>query len=238
MIRLVFSTLFLAFLALPGRADPLKDTVPSVSVVGEAHEDVAPDRAILRFGVVTEKPTAAEAATDNARAAAAVLAELKAAGVAEVDSQTQGVTLTPYTVEERDAKGKVKGVQTLYRARNDLAVRAPIDKAGEIAGRLIDKGVNNFEGVEFEISKPEEKLDALRTAAVKDAQRRAQAYADGVGLRLSRVLDIRPADEEAPPPRPYAARMAAAPEAAPPVPLRPGTQRLSARVGVSWALSR
>lgn len=237
MIRLVCSIVFVVALALPAGADPLKDTVPSVSVVGEAFEDVAPDRAILRFGVVTEKPAAADAAAENARVAATVLAELKSAGIADADAQTQGVTLTPYTVEERDPKGKLKGVQTMYRARNDLAVRAPIDKAGEIAGRLIDKGANNFDGIDFEFAHPEEKLAALRTAAVKDAQRRAQAYADGVGLRLARVLDIRPADDE-PQPRPYAARMDAVREAAAPVPLRPGTQRLSARVAVSWALSR
>lgn len=219
-------------------ADPLKDTVSSVSVVGEAFEEVAPDRATLHFGVVTERPTAGAAAAENARAVDSVITELKAMGVADAEIQTRGVTLAPVTIEERDAKGKPKGAQQLFRARNDLTARImPAAKAGEIMGRLIDRGVNSFEGVEYDYSNTAGKLDALRAAAVKDAERRAHAYAEAAGLRLARILEIHTADEDVPAPRPYMQRMTAA-EAVPPVPLQPGLQRISARVSVSWALSR
>lgn len=239
MIRSLFvSLLGLTAVASSAGADPLKDSMPIIAVIGEAYEDIAPDRAILRFGVVTERPSAAEAGAENARAVDAILAELKALGVADADVETQGVTLTPFTVEDRDAKGKPKAAQKLYRARNDLLARIkPIQKAGEIAGRLIDKGVNSFEGIEFEFTQPKEKLDALRAAAVKDAERRAKIYAEAAGLRPSRVIEIRPADEMAPPPRAYAMKSLAAPESTE-TPIRPGLQRLSARVSVIWALSR
>jgi len=238
MIRSVFALPLILAGCIAAAAEPLKDSVPSVSVVGEAFEDVAPDRATLRFGVVTEKPTAHGAATENARAAEAVLAELKALGVSGVDVQTQGVTLAPFMVEERDPRGKVKGSQQLYRARNDLTARIkPIDKAGEIAGKLIDNGVNSFQGVDYDYSASADKFDALRAAAMKDAERRARTYAEAVGLRLARVLEIHPADEEVPQPRPYAARLSTVADAAP-VPMRPGLQRISARVSVSWALGR
>ncbi|MCC3246630.1 SIMPL domain-containing protein [Methylocystis sp. WRRC1] len=238
MIRFAFALSLVLTGCVSVSAEPLKDTVPNISVVGEAFEEVAPDRATLRFGVVTERPTAAEAATENARVAAEILAELKSLGVADVDIQTQGVTLEPFTIEEHDAKGKSKGVQKLYRARNDLAARVkPLDKAGAIAGRLIDKGVNSFDGVEYDFSNPDEKLDALRAAAVKDAERRARTYAEAAGLRLGRVLEIRPVDSEIPQMRPYAARLAPAPEATQ-VPMRPGLQRISSRVSVTWALGR
>lgn len=240
MIRslIALSLGFFAF-AAAARAESLKESVPNVSVIGEAYEDVAPDCAILRFGVVTERPTAAEAAAENARAAEAILSELKTLGVADADVQTQGVTLAPVTVEERDPKGKPKPAQKLYRARNDLLARIkPVQKAGEIAGKLIDKGVNSFEGIEFEFTQPKEKLDALRAAAVKDAERRAKTYAEAAGLRLARVLDIRPADEVDAQPRAYAMKTTAAPEAMAEMPIRPGLQRLSTRVSVTWALSR
>ncbi|MEF3366812.1 SIMPL domain-containing protein [Methylocystis sp. 9N] len=240
MIRSVVSfSLGLIAIAAPAQADPLKDSVPNVMVTGEAYEDVAPDRASLRFGVVTERPAAAEAAAENNRAAQAILAELKELGVADADVETQGVTLAPFTVEERDAKGKPKAPQTFYRARNDLLARIrPVEKAGEIAGRLIDKGVNSFEGIEFDFAEPKEKLDALRAEAVKDAERRAKIYVEAAGVRLGRVLEIRPLDEMERSPRPYAAKMATTLEAAPATPLRPGLQRLSARVSIIWALSR
>src|SRR5512147_2620550 len=110
MIRLVF----VVSLILVGyaQAESLKDTVPNVAVVGEAFEDVAPDRAILRFGVVTERPTAAAAASENAAVMSAILAELGAMGIPPADMRTEVVSLAPVNPEERDAKGKPKPAQS------------------------------------------------------------------------------------------------------------------------------
>jgi uncharacterized protein YggE len=240
MIRSLFAlSIGLMLFTAAAHADALKDGVPNLSVVGEAYEDVAPDLAILRFGVVTERPSAADAAAEDARAVEAVLAELRKLGVPDADVQTQGVTLTPVTTEERDPKtGKVKTSQKFFRARHDLRVHVtPIDKAGEIAGSLIDKGVNSFEGIDFEIAHPKQRLDALRREAVKDAERQAKIYAEAAGLRLSRVLEIRPFEEVEARGRAYAAKAGVAP-AAPEMPVRPGLLRLSARVNMVWALSR
>ncbi len=234
MIRL-FLALSLAFCGV-ARAESLKDSVSTVAVVGEAVEEVAPDRAILRFGVVTERPTAAAAAADNARAMEAILADLKATGVPDADMQTQTVTLSPVTTEERDAKGKTKTVQT-YRASNTLAVHVtPVEKAGDVVGRVIDKGANSLDGVEYVNSDLTKKRDELRARAVKDAERRARIYAEAAGLRLARVIEIRPMDESVPVPM-MEARVAAAP-ATVSVPLRPGAQRVTERVSITWALAR
>jgi uncharacterized protein YggE len=240
MIRLLFAlSLGLMLFTAAGNADTLKDGVPNLSVIGEAYEDVPPDLAILRFGVVTERPLAADAAAENARAVEAVLAELKKLGVPDAEVQTQGVTLAPVTVEERDPKtGKPKPSQKFFRARNDLRVRVTrIEQAGEIAGGLIDKGVNSFEGIDFEIAHPRQRLDALRREAVKDAERQAKIYAEAAGLRLSRVIEIRPLEETDARPRAYAAKAAASSSGAE-IPLRPGLERLSARVNMVWGLSR
>ncbi|WP_292529592.1 SIMPL domain-containing protein [Methylocystis sp.] len=240
MIRPLFAlSLGLMLFAAAGHADTLKDGVPNLSVIGEAYEDVAPDVAMLRFGVVTERPSAADAASENARAVEAVLAELKKLGVPDAEVETQGVTLAPVTTEDRDPKtGKLRTTQKLFRARNDLRVRVtPIGKAGEIAGALIDKGVNSFEGIDFEVAHPKQRLDALRREAVKDAERQAKIYAEAAGLRLSRVLEIRPIEESDMRPRAFAAR-AGTPPGATEIPLRPGLQRLSARVNMVWGLSR
>lgn len=222
----------------PALGEALKESVPSVSVIGEAVEDVAPDRATLRFGIVTERPLAADAASENARVATAVLDELKTLGVTDADVRTEGVTLTPVTDQERDPKGRTVGVRKYFIARNDLSVRVrDLAKAGEIAGRLIDRGVNSFQGVDYDYSAPAAKMDALRAAAMKDALRRAETYAAAVDLRLGRILEIRPADEEFPQPRALAMRAAPAASDGAPVPMRPGVQRISARVAVVWALS-
>ncbi len=50
------------------RSLTLKDTVPSITTTGEASVDVVPNIAILSLGVETERPTAADAANENAKA--------------------------------------------------------------------------------------------------------------------------------------------------------------------------
>jgi uncharacterized protein YggE len=236
MIRMIFAiSLFLCGYA---QAEALKDSVPNVAVVGEASEDVVPDRATLRFGVVTERPTAAAAAADNAAAIKTILDELKTMGVADADMQTEQVSLAPMQTEERDAKGKTK-TTTTYRASNRLAVQIkPVEKASDIVGRVLEKGANTLDGVEYDNGGLEEKRDELRAKAVKDAERRARIYAEAAGLRLARVIEIRPLDYRMPVARTYDAEVAAAPNAKMSVPLRPGMQNVTERVSIIWALSR
>lgn len=236
MIRMIFAiSLFLCGYA---QAEALKDSVPNVAVVGEASEDVAPDRATLRFGVVTERPTAAAAAADNAAAIKTILDELKTMGVADADMQTEQVSLAPMQTEERDAKGKTK-TTTTYRASNRLAVQIkPVEKASDIVGRVLEKGANTLDGVEYDNGGLEEKRDELRAKAVKDAERRARIYAEAAGLRLARVIEIRPLYYRMPVARTYDAEVAAAPNAKMSVPLRPGMQNVTERVSIIWALSR
>jgi uncharacterized protein len=234
MIRLIFAISVL--LCGVAQAESLKDSVPNIAVVGEASEDVAPDRATLRFGVVTERPAAAAAAADNAAAIKAILDELKTMGVADADMQTEQVSLAPVQTEERDAKGKTKTVTT-YRASNRLAVQIkPVEKASDVIGRVLDKGANSLEGVDYDHESLDEKRDELRTKAVKDAERRARIYAEAAGLRLARVIEIRPLEYHMPVARAYEA--APAPAADTSVPLRPGMQHVSEKVSIIWALGR
>jgi uncharacterized protein YggE len=124
-----------------------------------------------------------------------------------------------------------------YRASNMMAVYVtPPEKAGDVVGRVIDKGANSLESVDYAHSDLSKKRDDLRAKAVKDAERRARVYAEAAGLRLARVIEIRPDDTIAPVPM-MEARVAAAPAAAS-IPLRPGLQRITERVSITWALSR
>jgi uncharacterized protein len=220
------------------RAESLKDSVSNIIVTGEAVEEVAPDRAILRFGVVTERPKAAAASADNAGTIEAIIAELKAMGLTDADMRTQAVSLEPFSTDERDSKGKPK-TNSGYRASNTLEVTVtPPEKAGDVIGRVIDKGANSLESVGYAHSDLSKKRDELRAKAVKDAEHRARIYAEAAGLRLARVIEIRPVNDEAPSPLMDRVGLAAAPAAAKAVPLQPGTQRVTERVSIVWALSR
>lgn len=71
----------------------LKDAVPHITVVGHARMEVVPDVAILSLSVVTERPKADDAAAENARTADALIADIKAQGIAASDIRTTSVTL-------------------------------------------------------------------------------------------------------------------------------------------------
>ncbi len=220
------------------RAENLRDSTPNIAVTGEAFEEVAPDRATLFIGVVSEKPTAVEAAEENARKAQAVVDELAAQGVEAKDIQTLGLTLAPYVSQEQDQRGKrtVKG----FRARNELSVTIrALDKASAIAQRAIDNGANEVSGVAFSVSDEPAHLDRLRDAAMKDALRRAKIYVEAIDVKLGRVIEIRP-DATMIPSKTYfhaAGRIEPAPAPVTEVPLKPGMQKLSAQVTVVWALT-
>jgi uncharacterized protein YggE len=219
---------------------PLINSVPTVTTNGMASTEVVPDIAIISLGVDTERPKAAAAARDNALAAQAIVGEIKAQGIEARDIRTLSVTLSPDYDEVHDDNGNVtKRTLRGYVAHNSLIVRVrQIDKAGALAGQLMDKGANSFEGIEFDYTQKEAKYDALRGDAVRDALRKANSYVIGLGLKLGRVLEIATqATYPAPAGMPSKMLGAAKREAAA-VPVEPGSEVLRSEVRVTWELAQ
>ena len=220
----------------PGWAQDVASTsrVPTITVEGVATREVVPDTATIRLGVVTERPTAAEAARDNARTARMLVDDVKANGVEDRDIATTEATLEA-VYEARNGAGTSKF--RAFRASNLVQIRIRnLGTAGDLAARLIDKGANALRGIEFTLSDPQPVLDALRADATRDARRKAALYADAAQVRLGAVLEIRPDGESAP----YADRRlkmeALAPAPSQSVPLQAGSQTLEARVSITWRL--
>ncbi len=65
----------------------------SITVTGTASAKAVPDLVTLTLGVETRRDTAAKAYDDAAKAANAVAASLRAAGVSDVDLRTSGLNL-------------------------------------------------------------------------------------------------------------------------------------------------
>jgi uncharacterized protein len=214
--------------------DIVKGDIPRLRVPASATVEVKPDIAHIMIGVVSERKTAAEAAGENARAAQAVIEQAKALGIAERDIRTLGITLVPIYSDERDPPGRGRRTLTGYTARNTVELRVrDIDKVGTVARGLIDKGANLLGGVHFTVSDADQRIDALRVTAIKDAAVKAKMYADALGLRLGRVLEIEPEQES--PERGTMVRAQAA-DAGGGIPVEPGMQTLRARVTVTWEL--
>lgn len=234
VLRLGVAFALLAAVSPPLRAEPtgaLVDTVASITVDGEARREVQPDLATVTLGVVTDRATASQASADNARAAAALVATARTAGLDDPDIRTTQLTLSAITDQRDSSKVRV------FRASNQVALQVrDLGKLGTLVGQLAGQGANAIDGITFSVEHPQAIIDELRAAATQDAARKADIYARAAGVKLGRVLRIAPdaAGNPITTPRAYKLAMAAPAPAAPPV--EAGTETLETHVQVSWEL--
>lgn len=169
----------------PGYAIPADGTLLSVAAQAEARR--VPDVATISAGVVTQAADANAAMRANAEQMAKVMAAIKAAGIAERDIQTAGISVHP---QYRYAENQPPAI-TGYQASNTVNLKVrDIGDLGEVLDALVASGANQVNGPSFEIDKPDEAYDEARLAAVEKAQARAQTYAKALGLRVRRIVSI------------------------------------------------
>jgi uncharacterized protein YggE len=183
------------------------------------------------LGVQTEAEEAATALTENNQLMQALVDELKDAGIAEDDIQTQVVRLNARYEESTTVGGERELVG--YAAINVVEARVrEINTVGNILDAAVQAGGNRIEGIRFEISDPSAYLEQAREAAWNDARQKAEQLTNLAGAELGDVLTI---NESGGVPRPIAERPAMV-EAAAAVPVEPGSQTIEVNLQVSWSL--
>jgi hypothetical protein len=166
-------------------SDPA-DSAPTVTVRGQASIRAEPDEAVLWITLSALEDAPGPALSDVSARSNTLIALLDEAGVAKADRSTSGVTV----YEEFDHTEK--GRRSLgHRAVSRVSVRAADP---ELIGRLIARTTTDLsariDGPTWLISLDNPvRLEAARQAAA-DAQRRAQAYAEGVGAGLGRIVRL------------------------------------------------
>lgn len=194
----VLATLCLAvFLPFAGPVLAEGPLPATITVTGEGRAEAAPDLATISLGVTTQGETAGAAMDANSAALAAVVARLKAAGVADRDVQTSNLSLNP-NWQQNDGTQAPKIVG--YVATNVLTVRVrALDTLGEVLDSAITDGANTLNGISFGLDDPEPAMDKARIEAVQAAKARAQLMVGAAGLKLGRVLSISEAGGYMPP---------------------------------------
>ena len=160
-------------------------TLLSVSAQAEAKR--VPDVAGISAGVVTQATDANAAMRTNADQMDKVMAAIRAAGIAERDIQTSGISVNPrYNYRDNQAP-TING----YEASNTVNVKVrDIGKLGKVLDALVASGANQVNGPHFEIDQPDAVYDEARQAALAKAQARAQLYAKALDLRVRRIVSI------------------------------------------------
>ncbi|HMO71946.1 MAG TPA: SIMPL domain-containing protein [Paracoccaceae bacterium] len=221
----------LAAYSLPARADTALPAA-RITVTGEGRVDAVPDLATISLGVTTEAKSAAEALAANNAAMAAVLERLRAAGVADRDLQTTGLSVNPVWsgYERSGGRPEITG----FQAANVLTVRVrALDTLRGVLDAAVKDGANTLNGLAFGLAEPQPALDEARARAVADARRKAELMAAAAGVTLGRIDSITEGGGGAPYPQ-FRAESAMVADA---VPVAQGEVSLSASVTVVWRLA-
>lgn len=226
--RVLIALPILCIAAVATAAAQAADKPRTISVSATGSVTAEPDLATIRAGVVSDAVTAAEALSENSTTMRKVLDGLRAAGIAARDIQTSQLDVQPRMDHPKDGRApRVVG----YRVSNIVVVIVRDLKAlGGVVDKVVSLGANRLDGIQFDISGVELKLDEARRAAMRNATRRASLYAQAGGASLGQVLTI---SENV---RGGGVVYGSARTAAMAAPVAPGEMELSVTVNVTWSL--
>jgi uncharacterized protein len=185
----VFSVMAAWSVGVPAQAQaPQSLPQARIVVTGEGTVTVPPDYAQIRTGVTTRGKSAKEALDGNSKLMTAVTAALQNSGIEQKDIQTSRFSIEPvYTQQQSNSVRTLAG----FEAVNQVGVTIrQIAKLGDILDKLVSAGATDIGGIEFLHADPAKALDQARAAAVADARRKAELYAQTSGLSLGGVLWI------------------------------------------------
>ena len=203
----------------------------TITVPGTGTVQVEPDTANVNLGVQVTKPTGAEAMEQVNADAAALTEALVAAGIAEEDIQTSGLSLYSTTGDDGSVTGYNASLTVNVTIRDIDAVGSTIDAAQQASGAGFTIG-----GVSFSFAEPESVLEQARIDALANARAKAEQYAAAAGVELGGVVSI--VEGASYPPIIYGEAMArdeAMTAAGPPI--SPGQLDLTIDISVTFAIS-
>ena len=197
-------------------------SLPGILVQGIAEIQVTPDIARVTLGVQTAGKRSQEVAQENARKSSAVLAAIKALGIADKDIRTAGYSVGP-EYEYNNGTQKLTG----YRASNSIVVTIhDLARVGAILDAGTNAGANIADGMSFELENPEAaQQEALRKAAT-NALGKARALASALGATNLVLTSVQ--ESNVSPIQPLAFARAKTDQVA--TPIQPGQQTVIATV--------
>ena len=191
------SALLLLTVLLGGCATAPATTAPSgISVRATGRASVKPDTVFVNVGVEARDPSLAAATADVGRRMTAVLARVKALGVAEPDIATAGYGIDPIPAQRRNEEDPIRIMG--YRVSNVVRVRIrDVAAAGRIVDGAVAEGANTVSALQFTINDPAPAEREARAQAVALAAAKAKELAAAAGVPLGELVSL----EEDPPQR-------------------------------------
>jgi uncharacterized protein YggE len=221
-------------LPLSAHADS-KDMPGIIHVTATASADAAPDLVSVTAGVHTTSPTAQDAMARNSATMRGVFTALEQAGIARTDISTSRLSLNPRYNYDRRTDGQPQLIG--YQASNMVTVKTrDLDKTGPLIDSMIQAGVTNINGVNFQVSSPDAAQASARMAAIEKAKIQARMMAQAAGVRLGRLLSLREGSSPGPIYYDEVVVTASRQSAGGPPPLSAGERDIQSTVTLSYAI--
>ena len=241
---LAFAAAFFALTMtfIPVRSDESmdeKETIPMLTVTGEAALEKPADQLHISLAVVSNNPEAAKAVSENSRKMNRVIDALKRLGLTEKEYETGHFSITPrYQPRPRNSGNDWKPQIIGYTVENSLNIKTTqLSLIGDIIEDGVDAGANSVSSISFDLAdRRKHRAEAIREATM-NARADAEALAQAAGVKLVRVLSVNLDGARSPSPMPmekvFMARGAA--DSAPP-PIQPGDVTVRANVTLVYEI--
>jgi uncharacterized protein YggE len=214
-------------------------TTLTLSSYGETR--ATPDQASIQMGVTTQAPTAGAALAQNRTRMTAVIAAIRAQGVAERDIQTSGLDVQPQYTYNRGANGQEQGPPriTAYQVSNQVTVLVrDLSKLGPTVDAVVGSGANQIQGISFGLANADARADDARRQAVENVRRKAELYAQAAGLRVARLVTLSESGGYTPRPPVVMMRQVMAESVDASTPVQPGQVGVRVDVTAVYELAR
>ncbi|KAF0117691.1 MAG: hypothetical protein FD163_223 [Hyphomonadaceae bacterium] len=164
---------------------PIRGTIVTIAVNGTAK--MTPDIAEVTGGIEGKGVTAKEALDKQATKMSAIIASLRALGIAANDITTQQVNLNPNYSWTQKGGQRIVG----YQVNNIIKVKIrDTNKVSQVLDAMVGDGSNRIDGVEFKTENKDAPAQLARADAMTKAAARADAYATAAGLRVHKIISI------------------------------------------------
>ena len=162
----------------------VNDFQNSITFTGVGKVTYQPDTALVNIGIQVDKaPTADEALRQLNEKINRVIPAIKELGISGDDIQTQNYSLYP-NYDFVDNVSRVSG----YNANQQLSVKVKNvvespDLISKVIGVASQQGINQINGITFDVSNLEQLKQEARLKAIEDAKEKVGSVSKALGIR-------------------------------------------------------
>lgn len=154
-----------------------------LKVTGEGRISVAPDRAIVILGAITEHTNLQVAQTENANTVSRIIDSLVNLGIPQEKIKT-----TQYRIDIQYDYQNGQQIFRGYKVTHLLQVTVDqIELTGRVVDTAVNQGANHVSSIQFSVANPEAYYNQALSLAIQDSHRKALTMAGTLGVTLNRI---------------------------------------------------